>query len=149
MTGLRYTSAPDSRIRQFTGFTAGETATSAKSVETGTAVHRLARVNLLITMKLRTLAISAAILAALSLPVSTFAKDKKSDKSPAAAFAKLDKNGDGVVTEAEYVEAMKDKLGEDGAKAHFAELDKDHDGKLTSEEFAAGAHTKKHKKTAE
>ncbi len=102
-------------------------------------------------MKFRTFAVSTAVIAALSLPLVTFAKsDKKSAKSPAAQFAKLDKDGDGVVTQAEYVEAMKDKLGEDGAKAHFAELDKDHDGKLTKEEFAAGAHAKKHvKKTAE
>lgn len=101
-------------------------------------------------MNFRTLLISVAAFGLVALPATTFAAkgDKKSDKTPAAEFAKLDKDGDGAVTEAEYLAAMKDKLGEDGAKSHFAELDKDHNGTLTKDEFGAGAakQQKKHNK---
>jgi Ca2+-binding EF-hand superfamily protein len=100
-------------------------------------------------MQLRPFLVCATVLSLVALPAASFAAkgDKKSDKTPAADFAKLDKDSDGVVTEAEYVDAMKDKLGADGAKTHFAELDKDHDGKLTKDELGAGAaHGKKHGK---
>jgi hypothetical protein len=96
-------------------------------------------------MNFRSTLICTAVLGLIALPTVTFAaKGDKKDKTPAAEFAKLDKDGDGTVTEAEYLDAMKDKLGVDGAKTHFAELDKDHDGKLSKDEFgAAAAHAKK------
>lgn len=85
--------------------------------------------------------VTAAILV-LALPFSAFAakankKRTDTNKDPAAAFAALDKNGDGSISQQEYVDGMKDKLGEDGAKKHFAELDKNNDGQLSKEELNA------------
>jgi len=86
-------------------------------------------------MKPKPLLFNLVLALCLAFPAHA-ANDKKGyGKTPAEEFAALDKNGDGVVTLAEYVEAMKDKLGEDGAKKHFGELDKNHDGKLTKTEF--------------
>jgi Ca2+-binding EF-hand superfamily protein len=152
MAARRYTGAPERRIRQFSGFAAGKTATSpADCLKPISPTHRhfaVIRIQYQI-MQLRPILVCATVLSLVALPAASFAAkgDKKSDKTPAAEFAKLDKDGDGIVTEAEYVDAMKDKLGADGAKTHFAELDKDHDGKLTKDEFgAAAAHAKKHGK---
>src|SRR5690349_17089955 len=101
-------------------------------------------------MKLIPAIIPFAVAAALSLPLAAHAakenKKKSDDKNPAAQFAALDKDSDGVITQEEYVAAMKDKLGDDGSKSHFAELDKNHDGKLTKEEFGVPANDKKPRK---
>ena|SRR5438067_1215141 len=100
-------------------------------------------------MKLIKALLSFAVAIALSLPLAAHAakeNKKKTDKNPATQFAALDKNGDGVITEEEYVAAMKDKLGDDGSKNHFAELDKNHDGKLTKGEFGVPSDDKKVRK---
>ncbi|HVS52714.1 MAG TPA: EF-hand domain-containing protein [Opitutaceae bacterium] len=82
-----------------------------------------------------------ALVLALAFPFAAFAakanKKRPDAKDPAAAFAELDKNGDGSISQQEYVDGMKDKLGEDGAKKHFAELDKNKDGQLSKEELNA------------
>jgi len=92
-------------------------------------------------MKLPHRILLAAVAAALVLPLAAHAakgdKKKTDSKNPAANFATLDKDGNGSVSQDEYVAAMKEKLGEDGAKTHFAELDKNHDGQLSKEELGA------------
>src|SRR4051794_26261041 len=99
-------------------------------------------------MKLPRRILIAALVAGISLPAVSYAAkaEKKKTDTPAATFATLDKDGDGTVTQAEYVAAMKEKLGEDGAKTRFAELDKNSDGKLTKEEFGAGSDEPKKKR---
>ncbi len=89
-------------------------------------------------MKIQTLAIVATLL----LPLSgAFAEDgaaaAKPKKDPAAAFAKLDANGDGKVSLEEF-KANK-RFQKDPAKAEkvFARKDTDKDGSLTQEEFTA------------
>lgn len=80
----------------------------------------------------------AVFAASLVLPLS--AQEKKK------GFAAADKDGDGVLTEAEYVAAFKGKGTDDDAKKRFAKLDANKDGKLTAEEMKAGAKGKGEKK---
>ena len=91
----------------------------------------------------------ATLAVAIALPAVVFAAkgDKKKNATPAATFASIDKDGDGVITEAEFLAAEKDKLTVEAAKARFAEMDKNHDGKLTKDEFVGtGEEPKKKKK---
>ncbi len=77
----------------------------------------------------------------------SYAADKKADKpkpDPEAAFKKIDKDGDGSISEAEMV-GKKEGDKATKAKAAFAAKDKDKDGKLSLEEFKAPA-AKKPKK---
>ena len=77
----------------------------------------------------------AATAVLLSLPLALHAADETKKKGP---FMAADADGDGKVTQTEYVAAMKGKLDETAAKAKFAELDKDKNGSLSREEFSAG-----------
>lgn len=91
-------------------------------------------------MQKRYLIAATAVL--LSLPLALSAAEKKKG----GGFAAADKNGDGKVTEAEYVAAMTGegkKMDEKGAKARFKELDTNNDKALSQEEYAAGAKKKK------
>jgi hypothetical protein len=99
-------------------------------------------------MKLSKIALCAALAAAFTLPFTAEAAkgDKKNKKGAAPAFSSVDKNGDGTITEEEYVAAMKDSIGEETAKTQFASLDKNSDKKLSSEEYAAAASGKKERK---
>jgi len=83
----------------------------------------------------------AATAALLSLPLALHAADE--NKKKGGGFAAADTNGDGKVSQAEYVAAVKGKMDEAAAKAKFAELDKNKDGSLSPEEFSAGAGEKK------
>ncbi len=90
----------------------------------------------------------ATLAAVIALPIAALAAkaDRKKADDSHPAFATIDKDSNGSLSEAEFVAALKEKLGEDGAKAKFAELDKDKDGKLTSEEYAAATPEKKKKR---
>ncbi len=83
------------------------------------------------------IAVTAALL---SLPLALNAADEAKKKGP---FMAADTNGDGKVSQAEYVAAVKGKMDEKAAAAKFAELDKNKDGSLSREEFAAGEGEKK------
>lgn len=88
----------------------------------------------------------STLVAALALPLAVqAAKGDRKKGDTADAFAKADKDGDGVVTEAEFIAAASGKGDEAAAKKRFARMDKDHDGKLTKEEFSAAAGKKKKK----
>src|SRR3954463_2997561 len=89
-------------------------------------------------MQKRILIAATAVL--LSLPLASHAADQNKKKGP---FMRADTDGDGKVSQTEYVASMKGKLDETAAKAKFAELDKDKDGSLSREEFSAGAAGKK------
>lgn len=82
----------------------------------------------------------AATAVLLSLPLALNAADEAKKKGP---FAMADADGDGKVTQAEYVTAMKGKMDEAAAKAKFTELDKDKNGSLTAQEFNPGGGEKK------
>ncbi|WP_415907785.1 EF-hand domain-containing protein [Oleiharenicola sp. Vm1] len=89
----------------------------------------------------------AAAAAALVFSTATFAQDAehpaKDAKKKGGPFVKADKDGDGKLTEAEFVEFAAARMNADAAKARFKELDKDGNGSLTREEFAAGMPHKK------
>lgn len=72
----------------------------------------------------------AVFAASLVLPLS--AQEKKK------GFAAADKDGDGVLSETEYVAAFKGKGSEDDAKKRFSKLDTNSDKKLSPEELRAG-----------
>lgn len=70
---------------------------------------------------------------------SSFAADKpKGERDPEAMFKRLDKNGDGKLTETEF---LGKRTGEEAekAKAQFKRLDKNSDGAVTLEEYKARA----------
>jgi hypothetical protein len=62
-------------------------------------------------------------------------KDPSEARTPANAFALMDRDGNGAVSLGEYVAAERDRVGDGAAKTRFAELDKNHDGALTRAEF--------------
>jgi hypothetical protein len=76
----------------------------------------------------------AAATAALTLAAAVYAAD---DAKSNRAFGKADTNGDGKVSEAEFLAAQKDKTDEAKAKAKtaFARRDKNKDGALSADEF--------------
>lgn len=84
------------------------------------------------TMKKLPLVATAA--AALTLAAAVYAAD---DAKANRAFSKADSNGDGKVSEAEFLAAQKDKSDEAKTKAKtaFARRDKNKDGALSAEEF--------------
>lgn len=73
----------------------------------------------------------------LGVAAPAFAADEKKKPDPAEAFKKMDKDGDGSLTEAELIGKKTGEMA-DKAKALFAKKDKDKDGKLSLEEFKAG-----------
>jgi hypothetical protein len=85
---------------------------------------------------------------AIVLPAVVFAAkaDKKKADTPAETFAAMDKDGNGVLTQAEYTAAVKERLGDEGAAKRFAEMDKNADGKLSKEEFGVTAEQPKRKR---
>lgn len=101
-------------------------------------------------MKITRRIVLAMFAAMIAFPIVAFAaKADRSERKKAAApadFATIDKDGNGSISEAEYVAAMKEKQTEATAKSQFATLDKDHDGKLSKDELAASAAKKKRKK---
>ena len=62
-----------------------------------------------------------------------------------AAFKKMDANGDGKISLAEFEAHSKKAAKAAKAAQHFKKIDKDHDGFLSEEEFKAGHHHKKKK----
>ncbi len=58
--------------------------------------------------------------------------------SSADMFADIDADGDGSVTQAEFVAARPDDVSEEEATAFFASLDTEGTGSLTEEQFSAG-----------
>lgn len=80
----------------------------------------------------------AALAGVILVPAAVFAAKGDGKKGGARPdFATLDKDGDGVVTEVEFLAGAKGEGTEAQSKKRFATLDADHDGKLTKEEMSA------------
>jgi Ca2+-binding EF-hand superfamily protein len=89
-------------------------------------------------MQKRILIAATAVL--LSLPLASHAADEAKKKGP---FVAADTDGDGKVSQTEYVASVKGKMDDAAAKAKFADLDKNKDGSLSREEYNAGVGEKK------
>jgi hypothetical protein len=86
--------------------------------------------------------VAILVLVGLASPVAFAAKADKKKKgetagteAPPPAFAKVDKDGNGSVSQSEYVAALKSEIGEDAAKLRFGALDKNFDGQLSKDEY--------------
>ncbi len=99
-------------------------------------------------MKLTHRLLVVTFAAAVALPAVVFAAkgDKKKNADPAATFATYDKDGDGSISEAEFLAAEKDKGTPEAAKARFAAMDKNNDGKIAKDEFTGGGDEPKKKR---
>jgi Ca2+-binding EF-hand superfamily protein len=100
-------------------------------------------------MKLPSHILFATIAAAVAAPTASLAakaEKKSKNATPTEMFDAMDKDGNGVVTQAEYIASVKERLGEDGAKTRLAEMDKNKDGKLSKEEFGVRSDQPKQKK---
>lgn len=71
---------------------------------------------------------------------TTIAADKPK-ASPEERFAKMDKNGDGKLSEDEFIGKKSGEMA-DKAKMQFKRLDKDGDGFVTLDEFKAAGKKK-------
>lgn len=99
-------------------------------------------------MKLNHRLVAALLVTALAIPGVALAAKGEGKKGGKPAFGTLDKNGDGSISEAEFVAARGKKTDEGAAKTQFGKLDKNGDGKVSQEEFdaPAGKGEKKRKK---
>lgn len=82
--------------------------------------------------------IAVGIVAMLSLTGALHAKKGERKGGDGQLFAKLDANGDGVVSKQEWLNGPAKKIKAEGkADARFAQLDKDGDGALDKNEWSA------------
>ncbi len=81
---------------------------------------------------MKNLPLLAAATAALTLATAVLAAD---NAKPNRAFTKADTNGDGKISEAEYLASVKDKTEAAKAKTAFARRDANKDGALSADEF--------------
>jgi Ca2+-binding EF-hand superfamily protein len=84
----------------------------------------------------------SALLAAAAIvcitPDVVCAQGGKPKGDPEQTFKRRDADGDGFLTEAEFVAAAKDEERKSKMKKRFAKIDVNGDGKLSLEEFKSG-----------
>lgn len=91
----------------------------------------------LLTSLAAVLALSVSLNAADEKKPADAAAGAKPKMDPAAAFAKLDKDGDKAVSKTEYMASPMAKKDAAKAEAAFGKKDKDANGSLSLEEFSA------------
>jgi hypothetical protein len=98
-------------------------------------------------MKSITSTIVTAALAGLVFAANAAEEEKKdgerkrggrSAPEPEALFKRLDADGDGSVSKAEFLASPRAQQNKEAAEKRFATVDKDGDGKLSQDEFTAG-----------
>lgn len=80
--------------------------------------------------------VAAAAIACIT-PDHAFAQGRKPKGDPEQSFKRRDADGDGFLTEAEFVAAAKDEDQKSRMKKRFAKIDVNGDGKLSLDEFKA------------
>ena len=81
--------------------------------------------------------VAAAAIACIT-PDLAFAQGRKPKGDPEQTFKRRDADGDGFLTEAEFVAAAKDEDQKSKMRKRFAKIDVNGDGKLSLDEFKAG-----------
>ena len=81
--------------------------------------------------------VTAAAIACIT-PDLAFAQGRKPKGDPEQTFKRRDADGDGFLTEAEFVAAAKDEDQKSKMRKRFAKIDVNGDGKLSLDEFKAG-----------
>ena len=81
--------------------------------------------------------VTAAAIACIT-PDLAFAQGRKPKGDPEQTFKRRDADGDGFLTEAEFVAAAKDEDQKSKMRKRFAKIDVNGDGKLSRDEFKAG-----------
>lgn len=80
----------------------------------------------------------AALAFAVLSPVAVIAQETKPKMDPEKAFKRRDANGDGSISEDEFLAAAKEDKQKDAMKKRFGKIDTNGDGKLSLDEFKTG-----------
>jgi Ca2+-binding EF-hand superfamily protein len=79
-----------------------------------------------------------ALAFAVITPSAVMAEDTKPKINPETVFKRRDTNGDGAISEDEFLAAAKEDKQKEKLKKRFGKIDSNGDGKLSLEEFKAG-----------
>lgn len=88
----------------------------------------------------------AALAFAVFSPAAVMAEETKPKMDPEKVFKRRDANGDGSISEDEFLAAAKEDKQKETMKKRFSKIDSNGDGKLSLEEFTAGMATPRKKK---
>lgn len=80
----------------------------------------------------------AAIACAVLTPGAVMAQNDKPKMDPEKVFKRRDTNGDGSISEDEFLAAAKEDKQKEMLKKRFGKIDTNSDGKLSLDEFKAG-----------
>ena len=80
----------------------------------------------------------AAVACAVLAPAASMAQETKPKMDPEKVFKRRDTNGDGSISEDEFLAAAKEDKQKEQMKKRFGKIDTNSDGKLSLDEFKAG-----------
>jgi hypothetical protein len=80
----------------------------------------------------------AALAFAVLSPAAVVAQETKPKMDPEKVFKRRDADGDGSISEDEFLAAAKEDKQKDMMKKRFGKIDANGDGKLSLDEFKAG-----------
>jgi hypothetical protein len=80
----------------------------------------------------------AAVAFAVFTPAAVMAQETKPKMDPEKAFKRRDANGDGSLSEDEFLAVAKEDKQKEMLKKRFGKMESDGDGKLSLDEFKAG-----------
>jgi Ca2+-binding EF-hand superfamily protein len=80
----------------------------------------------------------AAVAFAVFSPAAVMAQETKPKMDPEKVFKRRDANGDGSISEDEFLAAAKEDKQKETMKKRFGKIDSNGDGKLSLDEFKAG-----------
>lgn len=80
----------------------------------------------------------AALAFAVLSPAAVMAQETKPKMDPEKVFKRRDTDGDGSISEDEFLAAAKEDKQKDAMKKRFGKIDTNGDGKLSLDEFKTG-----------
>lgn len=87
---------------------------------------------------LLTRCLAFAIAFAVVAPVASMAQETKPKMDPEKVFKRRDTNGDGSISEDEFLAPAKEDKQKEQLKKRFGKIDTNGDGKVSLDEFKAG-----------